>query len=80
MRLADLYCHEMGSTRWMPTRKKGGSTPASFADQNHIGLEFRGGLTSKYALSDRTSLLAHAEVAHRFNQAPIREIKTRREP
>jgi probable HAF family extracellular repeat protein len=49
-------------------QEKGGSAPASFSDQNHTGRELRGGLTSKYAYSDKTTLLAHAEVAHRFDQ------------
>jgi probable HAF family extracellular repeat protein len=49
-------------------QEKGGSAPASFADQNHTGRELRGGLTGKYAVSDNATLLGHAEVAHRFDQ------------
>src|SRR5450830_476459 len=48
-------------------QETGGSAPASFGDQNHTSNEARLGLTGKYALNDKTTLLGHGEVVHRFD-------------
>jgi probable HAF family extracellular repeat protein len=48
-------------------QETGGSAPASFDDQNHTAEEARLGVTGKYTLNDKTTLLGHGEVAHRFD-------------
>jgi probable HAF family extracellular repeat protein len=48
-------------------QEQGGSAPANFQDQNHTAQEVRVGLTGKYALNEKVTLLGHTEVAHRFD-------------
>jgi probable HAF family extracellular repeat protein len=48
-------------------QEDGGSAPANFKDQTHMAKEMRYGLTGKYKLSDKTTLLGHAEGVHRFD-------------
>lgn len=48
-------------------QEKGGSAPASFSDQNHTSQEARLGLTGKYSLNEKVTLMAHGEAVHRFD-------------
>jgi len=48
-------------------QEDGGSAPANFKDQTHMAKEMRYGLTGKYKLTDKTTLLGHAEGVHRFD-------------
>lgn len=48
-------------------QEQGGSAPANFQDQNHTAREIRAGLTGKYELNAKVTLVGHGEVAHRLD-------------
>ncbi len=49
-------------------QETGGSAPAFFNEQKSTAREVRLGIVGRFLLSDRTTLLGHAEIAHRLDK------------